>query len=126
MNLARLIAFVPGKFVVSRAFLLASLLSLFLSLAATAEDSFPAAYVRNREASLVSAGFGDGLSHTGWHHRHGYPLPYAFPWSSPLYITGTWYQRPYPYHFDYYRLRYSMSLGEIGASGCPIECSLDE
>jgi hypothetical protein len=30
-----------------------------------------------------------------------------FPGFAPSFQAGTWYQRPYPYHFDYYKWRYA-------------------
>jgi len=32
-------------------------------------------------------------------------------------VAGSWYARPYPHHFDYYRQRYSTPLPQ--ASDCP-------
>jgi hypothetical protein len=37
--------------------------------------------------------------------------PYFF---TPPIVTGSWYQRPYPYHFDYYRYRWGASQGSYG------------
>ena len=40
--------------------------------------------------------------HGGGHFGH--------PWYGGFYqpqVFGSWYARPYPYHFDYYRWRYS-------------------
>lgn len=33
--------------------------------------------------------------------------------------AGTWYQRPYPYHFDYYRGRFSAPPVSKAQSDCP-------
>jgi len=37
-----------------------------------------------------------------------YPMPVApVPaWPAPIWSRGPWFERPYPYHFDYYRQRY--------------------
>jgi opacity protein-like surface antigen len=41
----------------------------------------------------------------GGSHGIGYGGFYA-PYFAPPLITGSWYERPYPYHFDYYRHRW--------------------
>jgi hypothetical protein len=50
-----------------------------------------------------------------WHARgggFGYSFPsYAYggffpPYAPPVVVTGSWYQRPYPYHFDVARQRW--------------------
>src|SRR6185295_17820427 len=54
----------------------------------------------------------------------GYYNPYFA--SYPI-VTGTWYQRPYPYHFDYYKYRWGTTppmvapaeTEMIPASDCP-------
>lgn len=38
----------------------------------------------------------------GWGGGYGFVQPF-FP--QPI-VTGSYYQRPYPYHFDYYRYRW--------------------
>ena len=45
-----------------------------------------------------------GRYNGGYGNAYGYGFypPYYF---SPV-IAGTWYARPYPYHFDYYRWRW--------------------
>lgn len=53
-----------------------------------------------------------GESRGGWGHggggRPGYGGYYGYGgYFSPPVVTGSWYARPYPYHFDYYRWRYS-------------------
>ena len=49
-----------------------------------------------------------GGRHGGW----GPPAYNPYFWQpgffAPPIVTGSWYTRPYPYHFDYYRWRYSM------------------
>jgi len=39
----------------------------------------------------------------GW--GGGFANPYGFGFAGPI-VQGSWYQRPYPYHFDYYRYRW--------------------
>jgi hypothetical protein len=50
------------------------------------------------------------------------------PFFAPPIVTGSWYERPYPYHFDYYRQRWggspNGSYGDPGvemipAADCP-------
>jgi hypothetical protein len=43
-----------------------------------------------------------GRYNGGYGYGYGFYPPYYF---SPV-IAGTWYARPYPYHFDYYRWRW--------------------
>lgn len=38
------------------------------------------------------------LGPNGWYYPGG--------WYAPQTYAGSWYQRPYPSHFDYYRWRY--------------------
>jgi hypothetical protein len=48
-------------------------------------------------------GFGSGFG--------GFFNPYLF---APPIIAGSWYQRPYPYHFDYYRYRWGAPQSGYG------------
>src|SRR5688572_11518469 len=50
------------------------------------------------------------------HGGYGYGQGYFQPYVSPV-VTGSWYARPYPYHFDYFRGRWAGS-----ASGLQQEC----
>ena len=43
----------------------------------------------------------------------GYYNPYYYPYFMPI-VAGTWYQRPYPYHFDYYKYRWGQQGTEPG------------
>lgn len=57
-------------------------------------------------------------SRPGYHHgpRGGYDASAYGAWGgffSPTVIAGSFYQRPYPYHFDYYRHRWG--AGEMAA-----------
>jgi hypothetical protein len=45
-------------------------------------------------------------SHHGGRHRRDHD--HAPRWVSPQ-VTAGWFQRPYPYHLDYYRMRYGGS-----------------
>jgi len=80
---------------------IAVLLSSFASLTIDLSEANAQAYRRNRsEARGVFRGRNARFG--GYHPGYGYGFnPYT-----PV-ITGNWYQRPYPHHFDYYRMRYS-------------------
>lgn len=55
-------------------------------------------------------GYGPGF---GAGYLGGYTVPQ---------IYGSWYQRPYPYHFDYFRWRYSQPHSQPPvAPNCPCE-----
>lgn len=43
---------------------------------------------------------------------------YGGPFGQQPMIAGSWYSRPYPYHFDYYRWRYSAPTSQPTAD-CP-------
>ena len=78
-------------------------------------------YQRDREIAFVNAGHG-GHGHHGGDGFGGYPgfgVPYGYPWYGPQFYVGTWYERPYPYHFDYYRMRYSSPPIQQIAPDCP-------
>lgn len=55
----------------------------------------------------LRSGAGDWNARGGHnqHWRGGFGGFYNPFFAQPL-VTGTWYQRPYPYHFDYYRYRW--------------------
>jgi hypothetical protein len=60
---------------------------------------------RNGSYTRVSYGYG------------GFFDPYVV---APPIVAGTWYQRPYPYHFDYYRYRWGGAAFEDQAiMNCP-------
>ena len=42
----------------------------------------------------------------GYHYGGYYPAFYP-PFYYPQWFAGSWYQRPYPYHLDYYKWRYA-------------------
>jgi hypothetical protein len=54
----------------------------------------------------------------GWHGGgwggYGFVQPF-FP--QPL-VTGSYYQRPYPYHFDYYRYRWGGQQAQAQSRPC--------
>jgi len=46
----------------------------------------------------------------GGRHGFGGRQHFGYPWYGGFYqpqFVGSWYQRPYPYHFDYFRWKYS-------------------
>lgn len=51
-----------------------------------------------------------------------YAAPYGYGWFAPPIYAGSWFQRPYPYHFDYYRWRYAPLMQ---AAPLPHECPCD-
>jgi len=48
-----------------------------------------------------------GVWEGGSRYAGQYSGRYNGNYFSPPAITGSWYVRPYPYHFDYYRQRFS-------------------
>src|SRR6266480_2865698 len=48
----------------------------------------------------------DGMRHDNWQDRRDFSR--GFPMTSPQ-ISAGWFQRPYPYHLDYYKMRYGGS-----------------
>jgi hypothetical protein len=83
-----------------------------INLAADLRAQEAPAYQRNRDVAFVNHGGGHG------HHGGGYGGFYS-PWFTPQYFSGTWYERPYPYHFDYYRMRYGTPPAQQTALDCP-------
>ena len=51
----------------------------------------------------------------GGYGGYGYFPPYV----SPV-VAGTWYARPYPYHFDYYRMRWG-GAEQAPPGDCPCD-----
>jgi len=79
---------------------------------APAQDTFVApTYSRSRMGADDQYARG-GYAHGGPGYGYGYYQPYI----SPV-IAGSWYARPYPYHFDYYRNRWGG--GQNGYQGQP-------
>jgi hypothetical protein len=116
-----------------RACLLAAALLLAAAVPACAQGpAGPALYQRER------TGAGDwharGGHNQNWRGGYGgvpgyggYGGFYA-PYFAPPVIAGSWYERPYPYHFDYYRNRWgagpngsdgSFGVEMIPAADCP-------
>ena len=101
-----------------------------LAATAPAQDSFVApTYSRTRmgaEDWHARGGGGHGHGRGGYGNGFGYYQPYI----SPV-IASSWYARPYPYHFDYFRGRWGGEQGglEAGATtptpDCPCDYGLD-
>lgn len=66
-----------------------------------------ATYFRMRAGADQWSQRGDGWGFAGSRGGYGLPpySPYPYAVAGPT-IAGTWYARPYPYHFDYYRQRW--------------------
>lgn len=79
---------------------LALLLSSISAVPATAQPHGPVVYSRQRTA------IPRGGAWPGRDVRYGGYYGGFFPYQQPA-IAGSWYARPYPHHFDYYRQRYS-------------------
>ena len=59
---------------------------------------------------------GPSFRHGGARGFHGGVGFYGYPgFFAPPVITGSYYARPYPYHFDYYRWRYSAPPAPVQA-----------
>lgn len=85
---------------------------LLIALAITAESVYaqaPIPYHRTRPGSAdwQARGGLNGYGHApggyGYPGYGGFYPPYAY---APPIIAGSYYQRPYPHHFDYYRYRW--------------------
>lgn len=76
-------------------------------------------YLRHRPGA---ADWGD---RTGGSFGYGYAAP-GWGWGpgffGPPVVAGSWYARPYPYHFDYYRHRWG-APAPAGPPECP--CASD-
>ncbi len=83
---------------------------------APAHDYSPApTYSRMRAGAddWHARGGGYGPGYPGYGAGYGYFQPYV----SPV-IAGSWYARPYPHHFDYFRDRWNGSASELQQE-CP-------
>jgi hypothetical protein len=69
--------------------------------------------VRTGADEWHARGGGYGHAHGGDGYGYGYFQPYAAP-----IVTGSWYARPYPYHFDYYRHRWGGDMPAPATADC--------
>lgn len=107
-------------------------LAALSGLAATAPAQEPIAaptYSRMRMGAEDWQSRGGNYAHG--HDRGGYGWGGGFfqPYFSPV-IASSWYQRPYPYHFDYFRGRWDGGQGGIGGemtppADCPCAVPID-
>ncbi len=89
-----------------------------LAATAPAQDSFAVpTYSRSRmgadDWSARGGGFGRGYGGNG-----GYGNGFYQPYVSPV-IASSWYARPYPYHFDYFRGRWDGGQGAYSGEARP-------
>lgn len=102
---------------------LASLAVIGPAVSASAQDTFAApTYQRVRSGAEDWQARG-GFAYGGGHSGFGWPGGFFQPYVSPV-IASSWYARPYPYHFDYFRGRWdggqSGYVGEAApAPDCP-------
>jgi hypothetical protein len=84
----------------------------------------PAAPYQRMRTGADSWNFRGGYAHS-WHGGYGAYGGYFAPYYAPPIIAGSWYERPYPYHFDYYRYRWGGSpngtYGNAGVEMIPAE-----
>lgn len=88
---------------------------LGLAPAAMAQDGVMApTYSRTRSGVENWQARGPG------HGQRGYGYGFYQPnYQQPI-VAGSWYQRPYPYHFDYYRYRWGGGAPEQAPiTDCP-------
>lgn len=85
--------------------LLCVLLALVVGLEKPLAKADPGpVYQRSRHSSYGN--------YAGWQHHRGNPYPHAAQGHfvpQQQHAVGSHYQRPYPYHLDYYRMRYGGS-----------------
>jgi len=101
-------------------------LAAFSGQAATAPAQEPLAaptYSRMRMGAEDWQSRGGNYAHGFGRGGHGWGGGFFQPYISPV-IASSWYQRPHPYHFDYFRGRWDGGqgayAGEIPASpDCP-------
>jgi hypothetical protein len=90
--------------------------------AAPAQDTFVVpTYSRLRTGAEDWHARGGRYEHGrhGGYGGYGYGGGYYQPYISPV-IAGSWYARPYPYHFDYFRDRWTGQAPAVpSSSDCP-------
>ena len=107
------------------ALLLAAILLAFAPASVCAQGASAPPYQRTRMGADNWHARGGGQN---WHDSHhgGYGRFYNPYFAAPPLVVGSYYQRPYPYHFDYYRHRWgggAMGYGDVptAAPDCPCE-----
>lgn len=91
------------RFYTQALMVLSLLLTCFATTSCVAQPSDTPVYVRHRMHTQAGYSGGGGASRHVGRHAGYYPGYYRY---QPV-IAGSWYTRPYPHHFDYYRSRYS-------------------
>ena len=102
-----------------RQFRLAALATI-VALAPCAASTGAAQEMMAPTYSRTRGGAGDWQSR-GWHGGGGWGWGGGYSFVPPFYpqpiVTGSYYQRPYPYHFDYFRHRWGGE--QPPAQDCP-------
>lgn len=89
-----------------------------------AQTAMQSPYARTRPGAEQWSQRGGGYAHRGGfgRGRGGFYDPYFYGFAGPI-VQGSWYQRPYPYHFDYYRQRWGGEPGsEVRDVPPPVDC----
>ena len=76
-----------------------------------AQEAMAPTYARMR------SGAGDWHARGGY-GRQGFGIGFVQPFYQPPIVTGSYYQRPYPYHFDYYRSRWGAASEQAPTLDC--------
>jgi hypothetical protein len=104
-------------------------LAALSGLAATAPAQEPLAaptYSRTRMGAEDWQARGGNYAHGYGRGGHGWGGGFFQPYISPV-IASSWYQRPYPYHFDYFRGRWDGGQANYGGEVPPPGyCPCDE
>ena len=100
------------------AFLVAAL--LLLPATVRAQGPMGAPYQRTRTGAGDWQARGGHLQHWRGGGFGGYGAGfggYINPLFVPPIVAGSWYERPYPYHFDYYRHRWGGAANDVPYGG---------
>lgn len=100
-----------------RLLLVPVLFSLGFACAPAPAAELAPTYLRHRPGAEDWLARGGGAYGYGWAHPG---VPFGFV--APPVIAGSWYARPYPYHFDYYRYRWG-GAAAAPQNDCP--CAAD-
>lgn len=104
---------------------------LLLAIAPGVAAQAPAAPYQRMRTGADSWSARGGLSNSWRGGPGGWGGGFYAPFFTPPIVAGSWYERPYPYHFDYYRHRWGGSphapgvdpgVETIPAADCP--CSI--
>jgi hypothetical protein len=93
--------------------------SAFACVAQASAQDFAPIYSRQRMHAHDFDRRGDGHGFSG-HRGHGHDNFYYDPYFFSSVIHGSYYQRPYPYHFDYYRHRWGQPHVNYGPEHPPV------